>query len=187
MTDDALARELARAKALVQKGAKWQTLLPPQWTVQQREDFMQMAGGLLTGADTYVAYKLLERFVTEIERQETRSKTTRPDENVMSSPLASGLLLSLKAECEAQHARAEKAEAELEAERLAHQQTRVLLTALRTGDDDRVRRLRDGLATLEQQWRDRAKAHPIQVYAETYLVCVQELQALLTQSNGAQT
>lgn len=38
-----------------------------------------------------------------------------PAEDVLTAPMAAGLLLTLKAECEAQHARAEKAEAQLAA------------------------------------------------------------------------
>lgn len=43
-------------------------------------------------------------------------------DDVLSSPMAAGLLLQLKAECEAQHARADKAEADLTVERERRQQ-----------------------------------------------------------------
>lgn len=59
-----------------------------------------------------------------------RASASAPPENVLSSPMAAGLLLTLKAECEAQHARAEKAEAELAALRasVGPQEGRMVLT-----------------------------------------------------------
>ena len=63
-----------------------------------------------------------------------------PIENVLSSPMAAELLVTLKSECEAQHARAEGLVAEV---------------ARLTAD---LEALRTRLRGLEQQWRERARA-----------------------------
>ena len=68
----------------------------------------------------------------------------RAEENVVSSPMASALLLKLKAECEAQHARAEAAEAKLAALEAENAQLRANLVATQDQVDGWSRCICDG-------------------------------------------
>ena len=79
---------------------------------------------------------------------------------------ASALLLSLKSECEAQHARAEKAETERE---IARQQLEALRAALRD---------------LVERWRGDADLSSLRWRAEIFRRCANDVDAALALHGG---